>query len=56
VADDVAGPADELDERVAHCLAYGLGLELRVAEDEVVATTHHGEGPQMVIDVLDEEE
>jgi hypothetical protein len=36
-----------------HCLAYGLG---RVAEDEVVATTQHGEGPQMVIDVPDEEQ
>jgi hypothetical protein len=49
---DVAVPADELDEVVARCLAYGLGHAQRVAQDEVVATTHHGEG--MAIDVQDE--
>jgi hypothetical protein len=55
--DDVAGPADELDERAAHCLVYGIGrAALRVAQDEVVATTHHGEGPETAIDVLDEEQ
>jgi hypothetical protein len=41
---------------VAHCLVYGIGrAALRVVQDEGVATTHHGEGPEMAIDVLDEE-